>query len=307
MNILFHNKRIISKFSQKNVFQTNLASKLNIPYRQNLQIRYYARTSRRPTTTTKEDETTTQETGLWGQQPQKQKPEYITTEEPEEGADGTTEDDLTPEMRRHFSKVYGLLMAGAGLSTVGVLAATFAPMLTMPAMIAAFVPVLAVSFMSPTPERRTLRQNLFLSAAFLLGMGISPLVLTSSPGAVFAALMGTSAIFGGFSLAALKAKKSSMLMLGGVLGGGLLVILAASLAHLLLPLLGVTNPAFLAMLYNINLYGGLGLFSLYICYDTQNMAQQFKDGNEDHVQPALSMFLNLFNIFVRLLAIFRND
>jgi len=306
MNILFHNKKVFSKFTPKNVFQTNLPSKLNILHRQNLQIRYYARVSRRPTTTTKE-ETTTQETGLWGRT-QPQKPEYITNEEPlEEDEDKTVESDLTPELRRHFSKVYGLLMAGAGLSTVGVLAATFAPALAMPAMIAAFVPVLAVSFMTPAPEKRTLRQNLFLSAAFLLGMGISPLVLTSSPGAVFAALMGTTAIFGGFSLAALKAKKKSMMMLGGVLGGGLLVILAASLAHLLLPLLGVTNPAFLAMLYNVNLYGGLGLFSLFICYDTHNMAQQFALGNDDHVTPAMSMFLNIFNIFVRLLSIFRSD
>lgn len=47
------------------------------------------------------------------------------------------------------------------------------------------------------------------------------------------------------------------------------------------------------MLYNVNLYGGLALFSLFICYDTQNIAHQYREGNDDHVQPALSMFLSM--------------
>lgn len=49
-------------------------------------------------------------------------------------------------------------------------------------LIRSIVPVFAVTLMSPAPEKRTLRQNLFLSAAFLMGMGVAPLVLTSAPG-----------------------------------------------------------------------------------------------------------------------------
>jgi len=137
-----------------------------------------------------------------------------------------------------------------------------------------------------------------------MGIGIAPLVAASAPGVVFAAALGTSAIFGGFTLAALKARRKQMLMLGGVLMGGLLVVFCCGLAGLILPLLGVTNPAILGALYNINLYLGLGVFSLFIAYDTQNMIEMYKAGNDDHVSPALNLFLNIINIFIRLLQIF---
>jgi len=154
------------------------------------------------------------------------------------------------------------------------------------------------------PSKLTFRQNLLLAVGFMLGAGIAPLVLSSTPGVVFAALLGTSTIFGGFSLAALKAKRQSMLYLGGILGGGLLCLIAASLASIFLPMLGVTSPALLGALYNVNIYGGLALFSLYIAYDTQNMIEMYKAGNHDHIIPAANMFLNLFQIFIRLLEIF---
>jgi len=89
----------------------------------------------------------------------------------------------------------------------------------------------------------------------------------------------------------------------------------------------------LQALYNINLYGGLAIFSLFISYDTQNMIESYKAGDDDHISPALNMFLSaspfyhldlppvycidclfltflfldVFNIFVRLIQIFRGD
>jgi len=211
---------------------------------------------------------------------------------------------LTPGCRVHLSKVYGLLMAGGGLASVGVIASSFMPFLSIPAFIGSFVAIIALAFSKPDPASLTWRQNLMLGASFLCGAGIAPLVLASSPGVVFSALLGTSAIFGSFSLAALKAKRKSMMMLGGVLGAGFLIILSAALGSMFLPMLGVTNPAFLAALYNVNLYGGLGIFSLFIAYDTQRIIEDYHQGNDDHVMPAMSMFMNLLNIFTRLLAIF---
>jgi FtsH-binding integral membrane protein len=54
----------------------------------------------------------------------------------------------------------------------------------------------------------------------------------------------------------------------------------------------------------VNLYLGLGLFSVFVAYDTQRMIDKAAQGEEDHVSDALNMFLNLFNIFIRLLMIF---
>jgi len=137
-------------------------------------------------------------------------------------------------------------------------------------------------------------------------LSIAPLVAASAPGVVFAAALGTSAIFGGFSLAALKAKRSTFLKFGGPLLGGLFMLVGCSIASLLLPLVGVTSPAILGALFNVNLYGGLILFSIFISYDTQRMIEDYRAGNRDHVSPALNMFLNIINIFIRLLSIFRD-
>uniref|UniRef100_A0A6B2LIA1 Uncharacterized protein n=1 Tax=Arcella intermedia TaxID=1963864 RepID=A0A6B2LIA1_9EUKA len=196
-------------------------------------------------------------------------------------------------------------MAGVGTSIAGAGLGFLAPGLSIVGMIGGFIGVIALAFMDPTNVTR--RQNVFLGITALLGLGIAPLLMGSSLGAVIAATVGTAGIFGGFTLAALKSKRKSMLQLGGVLMGGLFVLVGVSLAGLLLPLLGVTNPAVLAALHSFNLYAGLGIFSLFVAYDTQRMIEDYHDGNRDHVGPALSMFLNIFNIFIRLLAIFRGD
>jgi len=213
----------------------------------------------------------------------------------------------TPDVRTHLAKVYGTLMAALGLTTAGTLVSIILPPAAMMAgamvgMIGSLVGVLALVFTNR--DNKVLRQNLFLGVAGLMGLSIAPLVAASAPGVVFAAALGTSAIFGGFTLAALKARRKSMLMLGGVLGGGLMLVFSCAIAGLLLPLFGVTSPAILGALYNVNLYLGLGIFSLYIAYDTQRMIESYKAGDDDHISPALSLFLDIINIFTRLLQIF---
>jgi len=302
MNILKNRKSaIFTPINYDQKFMNLAPVKLGV-FRYNMQVRFYARESTRRTTT-EEQQTQDSKTGLWqsrdstlsrGQDEQ----EYDPNE--------TTESSITPDVRVHLSKVYGTMMSAFGLASVGVVSASFLPPLfSMACMIGSIGGVLGVYFSNK--ENVSFRQNLFLGTGFLFGAGIAPLVLTATPGVVFMAALGTAALFGGFSLAALKAKRRSMLYLGGALTGGVLILLAAVIAGAVLPLMGVTNPAFLGALYNINIYGGLGLFSLFVAYDTQRMIEAFKAGDTDHVSPALSMFINLMGIFVRLIQIFRGD
>jgi len=283
----------ISVITQKPQINQKIHCNDNIPIK--IQFRSYARLSSRRTQT--EDKTDTTTTGLTEQQRRNARGNDQEIEEEE-----TTENALTSDVRRHLSKVYGTIMATVGFSTAGVLAAFAVPVISMPAFILSIAAVIGFAFTSP--EKRIFRQNLLMVIGALMGAGIAPIVAASAPGVVFSALLGTTAIFGGFSLMALKAKRRAMLALGGPLLGGLFVILACSLGSIFLPMLGVTSPAFLAALYNINIYGGLALFSIFVGYDTQNMIEQYKNGNDDHVGPALSMFMNLINIFIRLLEIF---
>jgi len=265
-------------------------------------LRFYARrTQHTPRTTTVETEQQNAATNL--QQSANTTNAWQQTQtEPIADKEETTEQSLTPDIRRHLSKVYGTLVSGLGVATAATLVGLLVPGLAFVGMVGSLVAVIGLLFTDPSKQIR--RRNLFYSVCGLMGMGIAPLLAVSSAGVIFAAALGTSAIFGGFSIAAMKARRKSMLMLGGVLGGGLLLVVVCSLAGLVLPLLGVTNPAILGALYNINLYLGLGVFSLFIAYDTQRMIEDYRAGNTDHISPALNLFLNVINIFVRLLQIF---
>jgi len=293
--------------TKSNYFKPIGPMKLNQAARFNLQVRYYARQSTRRGTTTEEQKRTDQEqTSLWGNDNKRQQEEQQNNQynrEPEQEDEGSTETALTPGCRKHLAKVYGTMMGAMGLSSIGVVTAGLLPIISLPALILSFIA--SIGIIMTDKSRVTLRQNMLMGFGFLMGAGIAPLVLSSSPGVVFAALLGTSTIFGGFSLAALRAKRKSMLYMGGLLMGGIFFLLATSLAGIFLPMLGVTNPAFLGALYNINVYGGLGIFSLFVAYDTQNMIEQYHAGNNDHITPALNMFINLIQIFIRLLEIFR--
>lgn len=266
-----------------------------------IQIRSLARLSRGRTRVDVEERTETGTTGLTEQTEVHKKEEYYR----EYDRDESQESALTPDVRRHLTKVYGTLMAGMGFAAAGSVAGTLAPGLAAAGFIGSFVAIIGLIFVDRS--RVTFRQNLFLAITAMMGMSLGPMLAASAPGVIFAAGLGTSAIFGGFTLAALRAKRRSMLMLGGPLMGGLLLLVGISLSSMVLPLFGVTSPAILGALHNINLYGGLALFSLFISYDTQAMIESYKMGNDDHVSPALDMFLNVFNIFVRLLQIFRGD
>ena len=62
----------------------------------------------------------------------------------------------------------------------------------------------------------------------------------------------------------LFAKPGAMLRMGVPLGGGLLVLMAAGVASVFVPVTSAWYP----LLHNVYLYGGLALFTLYIAYDT---------------------------------------
>jgi len=228
----------------------------------------------------------------------------------DENPEETTENSLTPAIRFHLAKVYGLVMATVGVTSLGVLvggALSVSMTTTLIAFLASLAGVIAIAFTDP--RKSVLRQNLLMGVGFLSGVGITPLVLGSTLGAVFASLFLTTGVFAAFTLAALKAKKQSWLTIGGPLMSGLALVFLASVGSLIFPLVGITNPAFLSALYNINIYGGVVLFSLFIAYDTQRMIETFRqnpdDSSPDHVSPALNMFLNLISLFIRFLEIFR--
>lgn len=101
-----------------------------------------------------------------------------------------------------------ILLPAASLGTVAVVSG-----------ITGFFAILAICFTDPS--RVQLRQSLLFGAATLLGVVMAPFLSVVAPETIVTALAGTTAIFAGFSVAALRAKSDTFLKYGGALLGAL--------------------------------------------------------------------------------------
>ncbi|CAI7800344.1 unnamed protein product [Closterium sp. NIES-53] len=146
--------------------------------------------------------------------------------------------------------------------------------------------------------RQPFRFRLLLAIAFSHGCSIGPLVdavIQINPGLLVTAFVATAAIFLCFSGAALLAKRREYLYLGGFLASAVSTMLALRLASIFF---GGSNAVF-----QIELYGGLLVFSGYIIYDTQVLLERARQGQCDHVVDALELLLDFVAVFVRILFI----
>ena len=148
-----------------------------------------------------------------------------------------------------------------------------------------------------TNENLTKRFLTLLGVGFLQGCSLGPLIENVAhidASIPLTALFGTALVFGCFSLAALVAKRRSFLYLGGFLGSALSLLFFG----------GLINMFFRsAMFFNVQLYGGLLLFSLFVIFDTQLVVEKHVSGDNDFIGHSLHLFLDFVAIFVRLMII----
>lgn len=127
----------------------------------------------------------------------------------------------------------------------------------------------------------------------LLGFGLGPILsmylsLPNGSQIVMTALGGTGVIFLGLSAYALTSRRDFSFM-GGFLFVGMLVVLGAALLNIFLAVPALT----LAISAGVIL-----LMSGFILHDTSRMVN---GGETNYVLATVSLYLNLFNIFVNLL------
>lgn len=217
---------------------------------------------------------------------------------PLQGLEETELANITPAVREHLRNVYSTLASSIGVCGLATALSTMNGYFLSPGigLIGGLGLVLGIGF---TPHQYVMPRLLMLySFAALEGLVFSPLLgAAAAYGAIAPALIGTASIFTGFTAVSLFAKSRSMLSLGGPLFGGLLGIVALQLSAFIFPSMG-------HLAHSVSLYGGLGLFSLYISYDTQRMIESARLGQNDFIGDALGMFLNLWNIFIRLIEMF---
>jgi len=136
---------------------------------------------------------------------------------------------------------------------------------------------------------------LLLGFTFFMGLGLTGLInhtLKFSNGAtlIMTAFGGTAAVFGTMATIATVSKRDFS-GLGKWLFAGLIVIIVASIANIFLQL-----PALHIVISVI----AIGIFSAYILYDVQ---QIINGGETNYITATLSIYLDVYNIFVHLLSL----
>lgn len=161
--------------------------------------------------------------------------------------------------------------------------------------------ILGVQWLPRTPRYRLARQGLLYGFGFANGWAIGPVLrqtLRIDPSIPLTALIGSSVIFLSFTMTALLTNRRSQLYLGGLLSAATSALLWMGLAN-----------AFLgsARLFTAEIYIGLLMFAGYILYDTQMMVERSEAGVRDVPGDAMALFINMFAVFVRLLALLNQD
>jgi len=210
-------------------------------------------------------------------------------------------------LQNHLKNVYGVLAGTVGVASAGAVASMVTPLAAVPPFAAAlgsFVPLLWLSFgTSPQTHSPAFRGTLLGAFGLMSGMAMGPLLgmaTSIDPMIVPSALLATTGMFGAMSGMSLMLPKGRLLSLGGPLFGGMLGLMGVGICAYFTP---VTSPWY-PVLHSVHLYGGLGIFSLFIAYDTQCMIREYEAGNKDTIMAATNMFINIKIIFQQFLMIF---
>lgn len=185
---------------------------------------------------------------------------------------------------------------------------------------------MGVQFMKPTH----LTENVFGSGSILktqnpisrimlyslgvlsLGMSASPLFAYMhmlNPTIIPASLGITLGIFGGASAMAYAMPKDKMLGFGRILGGSLLGLIAMQLVGLGSAYFMGPN-ALSTLLFSLDNYAGILLFSGLIAYDTHVAIKEYELGNADHLGISVQLLLDFWNLLIRVMQImskFKSD
>lgn len=139
-----------------------------------------------------------------------------------------------------------------------------------------------------------LKHIMFISWIGIMGLSLVPLPQMYGLPAIYDAALASGVMVGSLATVAYNAPSKQFLSMGGPLALGLGGLLGTSILRMF-------NPTSLA-LWNINIWGGLGLFCLYVLHDTQKIIENAKNDKVfDPINNSIDMYLNFMNIALRIL------
>lgn len=124
---------------------------------------------------------------------------------------------------------------------------------------------------------------------------IAPFIASFDAPIIEQSLLATSLTVGSLGFVAAKAPSQQFLNLGGPLSIALGGLIGTSL-------ISAYNPAFVFGDL-IRIYGGIGVFSLFILYDVQMVLERAKyESKFDPINRSIDVYLDALNLFLKILA-----
>eukprot|EP00052_Salpingoeca_macrocollata_P034235 m.10907 g.10907 ORF g.10907 m.10907 type:complete len:325 (+) comp6167_c0_seq1:39-1013(+) len=212
----------------------------------------------------------------------------------------------TPAVRQRVRDTFANLGLGIGVTAVSAglvfrsgLVQRIA-MMGWPGTIGMFVLTIgsAYAVQAVPPADSGLKMGAFLAFNGLMGATLSPVVYLGGALVLRAAAI-TGGIVGSLSYVAANSPSDQFLYMGGPLAMGLGAVVVSSLGAAIFPAAAVAP-----LLHNISLYGGLGLFSAFVLYDTSRIVDHAKTRPTfDPMGESVGLYLDAINIFVRIVQI----
>ncbi|KAN0041896.1 hypothetical protein ACTFIV_004449 [Dictyostelium citrinum] len=151
----------------------------------------------------------------------------------------------------------------------------------------------------------TLHKLAFISFCVFNGITLSPAFGLVPMSTVLEVAAMSVFVTGGSAFAALKMRPDSLTKYKPILYGSLFGLFGLGLVSIGTSLL-VGENAFTRFTQEFDLYFGLALFTGLTALDTHNAVKTFQEGKPDYIRVSIDLFLDILNIFVRLLRL-RSD
>lgn len=153
-----------------------------------------------------------------------------------------------------------------------------------------------------TSENPPSREVAFWALTGGMGAVMAPLVAMIDPEIVITSVGLSTAVFGGCAFAAVKLKNANLMSWQAPLGIGLLGLIGLQLTGLGAAVILGPN-IYTAMVHNVDIYGGLALFTAMSIYDVHAARKMYEAREADHLGCAANLYLDFINILIRVMEI----
>jgi len=208
-----------------------------------------------------------------------------------QGIENTASILETNRVLRNTYMLLGMTLLATAASSGLAIILNLPPLAAIVCMIASFIMIFVVNKTADSAKGL----GMIFIFSILMGMSLGPMLqmylkMANGPSIVFQAFTGTALIFFSLSAYALTTRKDFSFM-GGFLMVGMIVAVVAVIANIFLhiPVLSLTISAVIILLMS-----GLILF------DTSRIIH---GGETNYIRATISLYLNVYNIFIHLLSI----